>query len=79
MNILEIVDIGLENKGYDGLYCPGLCACEKGDLSPGSCLSNDCKPGYKHTHTKDGTWWIIHATKSFVSDEEIESIINESS
>jgi len=43
------IDKTLKEKGYDGLYYPGECACKIGDLRPcGQTISEtlDCKPGY---------------------------------
>jgi len=75
MKIIEIIEIGLKTKGYDGLYVGECCACEIGDLSPGNCLDDRCTPGYKHVHSENENW-IIHKLKSPVSDDEIEGIIN---
>lgn len=46
--VIDIINDYLGKHGYDGLYEPGECACEKGDLGPccSSCLS--CMPGYKN-------------------------------
>ena len=48
MDIQEIVETYLKEKGFDGLYNPGECACKIDDLFPcygdGSVL--ECMPGY---------------------------------
>lgn len=37
----------LIENGYDGLYCPGDCACEIAELAPCGELQQECMPGYK--------------------------------
>ena len=76
MNITKIIKLGLEQTGHDGLVCPGICGCEKEDISPGNCLTDTCEPGYKHTHSvsKD---WIISTDKRPISDDVIQRIIDE--
>ena len=77
MNITEIIKIGLEKNGYDGLVCPGICGCEKDDLSPGNCLTEACKPGYKHEHSVSKEF-VISTKKQPMSDYKIQRIIDES-
>ena len=74
MNITEIIKFGLEKTGYDGLVCPGICGCEKEDISPGNCLTDTCEPGYKHIHSKNKEW-IISTQKEPISDNAIEQIV----
>jgi hypothetical protein len=76
MNITEIIKFGLEKYGRDGLVCMGICGCEKEDISPANCLTDDCEPGYKHTHSISKEW-IISTKKETISDEVIQRIINE--
>ena len=45
-DVYDIVCDWLESHGYDGLYCPGECACKLSDLAPCSEMSQDCQPGY---------------------------------
>lgn len=46
MNVFEIIKAHLETTGLDGIYNVfGGCACDKSDLSPGDCLSGECRPG----------------------------------
>lgn len=48
MNVLSIVKFYLAEKGFDGLYnMDGDCACDVTDLSPMSCMTEECKPGYR--------------------------------
>jgi len=48
MNVKDVVAAHLKQCGYDGLFCPGECACQIDDLAP--CESSSfitCEPGYK--------------------------------
>lgn len=48
MNVKEIIKKYLQENFFDGLYCPGECACELDDLFP--CGEGDlvhCQPGYR--------------------------------
>jgi hypothetical protein len=57
-------DKTLKEKGYDGLYYPGACACEIGDLRPcGSTIEDtlECKPGYRRGGDRDAKFYIIGA------------------
>jgi hypothetical protein len=48
LTVLDVVGEYLTANGYDGLYNPvAECACPTDDLSPGTCLVEDCMPGYK--------------------------------
>lgn len=76
MNIVEVIEIGLEKAGYDGLVCPGICGCRKGDISPGNCLADGCQPGYIHIHSESKKW-IISPIKENISDEDIQLIIDQ--
>jgi len=77
MHIINIVKSGLEQKGYDGLFVGGICACKKDDLSPGNCLSENCEAGYIHQHKTEPELWAISGDNSQISDDEIEEIIAE--
>lgn len=76
MNITDIIKSGLDKAWYDGLVCPGICGCEKDDLSPANCLTSSCEPGYKHVHSTTNEW-IISTQIEKVSDEGIQRIIDE--
>jgi len=75
MDIHQIIKIGLEQSGRDGLFVGGICACQKSDLSPGDCLSDNCEAGYIHHHKTKPDLWIISPAKDEVTDEEIETTI----
>jgi hypothetical protein len=47
MDVLEIVRLYLVEHGYDGLYEPGECACQVGDLMPCGEYAGCCRPGYR--------------------------------
>lgn len=47
MNVIDIVANYLRENGYDGLYNPGVCACELSDLRPCDSEFAECKPGVK--------------------------------
>lgn len=50
MDIYMITEKYILDNKYDGLYNPGVCACEIGNLMPcGEPDVNDCMPGYKTT------------------------------
>lgn len=57
---LEQIKVKLIAGGYEGLYAPGVCACELSDLAPCGVCENDgnyingCKPGYKHLDQRNG-------------------------
>jgi hypothetical protein len=49
MKVIEIIAAWLIANDYDGLWNGNAeCACELGDLVPCSCLSEDCRAGYKY-------------------------------
>jgi hypothetical protein len=73
MTILELISAALRENGYGGLYLDGVCGCQVGDLSPGSCLCDDCRPGYLHVHFGTGDW-IIAKEKS-LTDSQIADIV----
>ena len=77
MSLIEIVSAGLKANGFDGLVNPGVCACVCDDLSPGGCLTEDCNPGYKHTHSQRPADWVISEEKTPLTDVQIENVINE--
>jgi hypothetical protein len=50
MTVANIIETWLKENGYDGLYCPGECACKIGDLIP--CDSEgalNCEPGVRQS------------------------------
>jgi hypothetical protein len=77
MNIINIVKVGLEQSGYDGLFIGGICACQKDDLSPGGCLTDRCEVGYIHRHSINPDLWAISPAKGGIKDSDIEEIIAE--
>jgi len=77
MDIHQIIRIGLEQSGRDGLFVGGICACKKDDLSPGDCLSDICEAGYLHEHKTKPDTWIISPDNAPISDDEIETVIQE--
>ncbi len=78
MSIIKILEIGLKAEGFDGLVCPGICGCKIDDLSPGSCLSDSCEPGYLQTHSETGEW-VIGINNEAWTDADIERCISECS
>ena len=51
LSIKDILNDWLKLHGFDGLYCPGECACKVGDLFPcddgvEGIESGTCEPGY---------------------------------
>ena len=78
MRLIEIIESGLKQNGFDGLVNYGQCGCLIGDLSPGDCLDRVCCGAYKHTHS-NGLDWITSTKKEQISDEEIELCIAECS
>jgi len=46
MKVAEIIEKWIEENGFDGLYSPGNCGCEKSDLMPCDEYHSDCEPGY---------------------------------
>jgi len=74
--LIKLVEVGLAAEGFDGLYVSGVCGCLAGELSPGSCIGEDCSAGYKHTHSATGEWIVGGRPKSEgYSDREIENIL----
>lgn len=47
IEVRDIVADWLQKKGFDGLYDPGCCACEIGDLMPCDNPNHGCVAGYK--------------------------------
>jgi hypothetical protein len=46
MSLMELIENGLKQGGYDGLFNPGACACKLDDLAPCGCLdAGVCEPG----------------------------------
>ena len=46
-DVVEMVRLHLVAGKFDGLYNPGLCACEVDDLAPCGEIQGDCTAGYK--------------------------------
>lgn len=46
LTVKEIIKKYLDENGYDGLYCPDLCACKSDDLAPCDNLTLECEPGF---------------------------------
>ena len=71
----------LDLEGFDGLYCPAECACDKGDIAPCSETEpdddgwiNGCSPGYKHHdprpgHKEFGDWAMSHSREPMTDDD----------
>ena len=62
---LARIAVKLEAGGFTGLYAPGCCACELGDLAPcGSVEEHDdgwingCRPGHKHVDPRSGEFML---------------------
>ena len=62
----------LPAHGYDGLYCPGECACANDDLMPCGEMAGElfaageyaCRPGYRHPAPTDDEYdWYIGPNK----------------
>lgn len=77
MTLIDIVSDGLTAKGFDGLVVPGVCGCIKGDLSPGSCISDSCEPAYLHRHSQRPDDWITSTHKDGVTDSDIDRCLEE--
>lgn len=73
MNMIELIEEGLNAHGYDGLFTDE-CGCVKGVLSPAGCLIEDCMPGHMHRHS-DGKRWVIARKRAGMTDEEIEDLL----
>jgi hypothetical protein len=72
MNVIKLIESGLQQAGYDGLQQPfGECACEIGDLAPCGNVGHDCLAGYRHwcedadcEYTAEaGRHWHMRGTK----------------
>jgi hypothetical protein len=74
MEVIEIVEIFLIEKGYDGLYSDD-CGCMVGDLAPCGEMKSDCCAGYKHVHSVTGDY-VIASLKNPMSDAEIQDVID---
>ena len=74
MNLIEIIEEGLKENGYSGLYNDNNCGCTLVDLSPGGCLCDDCRPGHVSVHslTKE---WIVSKYPN-VKDEDMQYVID---
>ena len=77
VRVIEIIEAGLAAKGFHGLVLPGTCGCVIGDISPGSCLGDDCEGGYKHTHSQRPSDWLVSPNPDPMTDEAIERCISE--
>jgi len=69
MTVKAIVTQWLKNNGYDGLFCPGECACLIDDLAPcgGECFM-DCSPGYRYPPEDNEASFTMCAEKPPDSD-----------
>ena len=47
MNCKQIIEAYLREHGFDGLWCPGECACLLDDLMPCGEGCGSCEPGYR--------------------------------
>ena len=47
MDVKGIIKKYLDDNGFDGLFSPEECACDKDDLFPCDGSNSDCLPGYK--------------------------------
>lgn len=47
LKVQDMVEEYLASHGYDGLYSPGNCCCEAGDIAPCGQVEYDCIAGYK--------------------------------
>jgi hypothetical protein len=57
--VIDIVTAAISDQGGDGLYnTDGGCGCVLRDLSPGGCLTGDCKVGRKVTCAKCTTFSV---------------------
>lgn len=74
MEIIEIVEIHLSEKGYGGLYSDE-CACVVGDLAPCGEMKSDCRAGYRHAHSVTGDY-IVSCNKQPMSDSDIQDVID---
>lgn len=75
MRTIDLVQIGLKQGGFDGLYNADLCGCEVGDLAPCGEIQHECTAGYKHVHSKNAGGFVICPQKEKLSDEEIEALL----
>jgi len=46
-DVITILEFWLRKNGFDGLYQPGECGCEIGELCPCGEPAPDCQAGYK--------------------------------
>ncbi len=54
-DVLDMVRAQLIAGGYDGLYCPGECACLVDDLAPCDEINSACEAGYREDCDEDCT------------------------
>lgn len=69
--LLDVIEVGLEAAGYNGLVYPGACMCKLENLSPNGCLEFGCTPGYLHAHSIQSDYWIISVSNDPLSDDDI--------
>lgn len=64
-DLQEFIKECLIEKGYDGLYCPGECACENDDLFPCGEPSSlrECHPGYKYPASEESEFDFVIGPK----------------
>lgn len=70
--IESIISAGLDAFEYGGLYIPGVCGCRVGDISPKSCLTKYCQPGFLHARLDNPDHFVI-SEHEIMSDDEIRS------
>ena len=75
MNVIKLVQVGLKEQGYNGLFVAGVCGCKINDLSPNDCLNEHCEAGHVHMHSVTGEF-VIHKHKEPIGDERIQEIID---
>jgi hypothetical protein len=62
MNVFEIIKAHLKTTGLDGICnTDSECACDKDDLSPGDCLTGECRTGKWFSCVVCGERWMMWA------------------
>lgn len=78
---IDEVKVRLVAAGYDGLYCPGECACALDDLAPcgerhkedGEEWINGCEAGYKHVDPRSKFEdWVLSGSKDAPTPDEFD-------
>jgi hypothetical protein len=70
VNLKEIVLDYLMRNGFDGLFLPVDCACEKADLFPCGDPREDCEAGYRTPCNCGDHDWHISRTKDAKDETE---------